>query len=170
MNSIPLKNYFSVDDATTINNMNAEAQNTLLGSAVRTALMGGIGFKDGERLFVDSVNGNDGFSGEAIDQPMKTIQAAVNKARYVPGGTVIATAKDRRRYIFVMPGQYNERILFSGYNISIIGIGHRSNGEYGVVINYDDAVSLGEGGTYLHKYLLFPTRIRVGNSKYLYSV
>jgi len=141
MSTIDVKNYLSPDEAIVINNMNKEAQNTLLGSAVYTALMGSIGFKSGEKLFVDSINGNDNNSGESIDQPKRTIQAAVNKARYVVGTTTIATNKDRRKWIFIMPGQYNEQVLFSGYNISLVGIGHRSNGEYGVVINYDDAVA-----------------------------
>lgn len=135
-----IKNYLSIGEAEHIDNMNAEAQNVSLGSAVRTALMGTVGFKDGERIYVDSVNGDDVYDGLSLDQPKRTIQAAVNLARYIPNTATIATNKDRRRFIFVMPGQYNEQVLFSGYNISLIGIGHKSNGEYGVVINYDDAI------------------------------
>jgi len=136
-----IKNYLTSGEAVTINNATRENQNVRLGDAVRTALQGSVGFKDGERLYVDSVNGSDEYNGESLDQAFATIQAAVNKARYVPGTLQIATNKDRRRYVFVMPGQYNEQVLFSGYNISVIGIGHRSNGDYGTVINYDDAVA-----------------------------
>lgn len=124
--------------------MNKESQNVQLGSAVKTALQGNIGWKEDERYYVDSVNGVDtqaNDQGKSIDKAFRTIQYAVNIARRIPGTTTIDTARDRRKYIFIMPGQYNEQILFSGYNISLIGLGQRSNGDYGVVINYDDAVA-----------------------------
>lgn len=135
-----IKNYLTSGEALVLNNVDQAHQNIQAGSALRYALMGSVGFKDGERLYVDTTNGSDNNTGESLDQAFATIQAAANKARYVPGTTSIATSRDRRRYVFVMPGQYNEQVLFSGYNISIIGIGHRSNGDYGVVINYDDAI------------------------------
>ena len=136
-----IKNYFSVGEANHINNMNKEAQNVQLGSAVRTALMGDIGWKDDEKYYVDAVSGNDNNPGTSMDKPFKTIQKAVNVARWVPYTESIDTSRDRRKYIFIFPGQYNEQVLFSGYNISLVGLGQRSNGDYGVVINYDDAVA-----------------------------
>lgn len=141
-----IKAYLSSGEALHLNGMNKEAQNTRLGDAVRTALMGNVGWKDDERYYVDGIIGLDtqaNEQGKSIDKPFKTIQYALNVARYVPGTTTIDTTRNRRKYIFVMPGQYNEQILFSGYNISLIGlgIGNISNGDYGVVINYDDAIA-----------------------------
>lgn len=134
-------NYMTLGEATKLQSICAGMQNARAGEAIRSALMGNVGWKDNERYYVDSVNGNDNNSGESLDSPFLTIQKAVNTARYVPGTTTLATNKDRRKYIFIMPGQYNEQVLFSGYNISLIGLGQKSNGDYGVVINYDDAVT-----------------------------
>jgi len=140
-----VKNFFTQGEANHINNMNKEAQNVRLGDAVKTALVGNIGWKDGERLYVDSLIGIDteaNGQGQSLDKPFKTIQYALNVARYVPGTTNIATAKNRRRYVFVAPGVYNEQILFSGYNISLIGLMYKlGNVDYGVVINKDGAVA-----------------------------
>lgn len=139
-----MNKHLSISEAETINNMNREAQNTALGSAVMTAGMGNIGWKDGERYYVDDAIGLDSEAndqGKTIDKPFKTIQYALNIARRIPGTATLDYSKARRRYVFVSPGQYNEQILFSGYNISLIGLGQRSNGDYGVVINYDDAVA-----------------------------
>ena len=59
----------------------------------------------------------------------------------IDGTTTIDTDKSRHKYVFVAPGQYNEQVLFSGYNIHLIGVSTRSNGDYGVVINYDGAIA-----------------------------
>lgn len=139
-----IKSYLSAGEALVLNLMNKEAQNTQMGDAIRTALMGNIGWKESERYYVNDIGGIDtqaNDQGKSIDAPFKTIQYALNVARYVPGTSTLDTTKDRRKYIFIMPGQYNEQILFSGYNISLIGLGNRSNGDYGVIINYDDAVT-----------------------------
>lgn len=137
-----IKNYFSAGEAAHINNMNKESQNVLLGDAVRTALMGDIGWKDDERIYVDGQNGSDYNTGESWDQAFATIQAGLNKARYVPGTTDIADSKDRHRYVFVFPGVYNEQILWSGYNIHLIGLSYNvGNVDYGVVVNKDGAVA-----------------------------
>lgn len=140
-----IKAFFTDGEALVINNMNKEAQNTQLGSAVKTALMGNIGWKDDERYYVDGIIGVDSQAndrGKSLDMPFKTIQYALNVARRIPGTTTLDTTRNRRKYIFVMPGQYNEQLLFSGYNISLIGLGlgNISNGDYGVVINYNDAI------------------------------
>ena len=139
-----IKNYFSVGEANHINNMNKEAQNVQLGSAVRTALMGDIGWKDDERYYVDGINGLDtqaNDQGKSIDKAFKTIQYAANVARLVPGTASVATNKDRRKYIFIMPGQYNERVTCVGNNISFIGLGQKSGGNYGVIINFNNAIA-----------------------------
>ena len=102
-----LKTFLSSGEALAINNKDAVAQNTQMGSAIQTALMGNIGWKDGERYYVDSVNGIDtqaNDQGKSIDKAFRTIQYACNVARYVPNTTTIATNKDRRKYIFIMPG------------------------------------------------------------------
>lgn len=91
--------------------------------------------------YVDAINGSDSNTGLSFDDAFATIQKACNTARYLPGTTTIDTAKDRDKYILIAPGQYNEQILFSGYNIHLIGLGCRSNGDYGVVVNYNDAVA-----------------------------
>jgi len=96
---------------------------------------------DATAYFVDSVNGlstNDGLSWE---RSLNTLQAAINLARYLPGTTTIDDTKDHHTFVFVAPGHYNEgEILFSGYNIHIIGCGCPVPGkDYGVSINYDGA-------------------------------
>lgn len=140
-----IKNFLSSGEALTLNLMNKEAQNTQMGDAIRTALMGNIGWNEDERYYVDSITGVDtqaNDQGKSIDKPFRTIQYACNVARYVPGTTTLDTTKNRRKFIFVMPGVYNEQVLFSGYNISIIGLLYRvGNVDYGVVINKDEAVT-----------------------------
>ena len=137
-----MKNYLSAGEAMKINNMNGDAQNTQLGSAIREALQGNVGWKDGERLYVDGQLGNDNNTGESWDNAFKTIQAALNKARYVSGTTEVDYSKNRRRYVFVFPGVYNEQLLFSGYNIHLIGLSYKvGNVDYGVVLNKDGAVT-----------------------------
>lgn len=140
-----LKTFLSSGEALAINNKDAVAQNTQMGSAIQTALMGNIGWKDNERYYVDSANGIDtqaNDQGKSIDKPFRTIMYALNVARYVAGTTTIDSAKNRRKYVFVMPGVYNEQILFSGYNISLIGLQYKiGNVDYGVVINKDEAVT-----------------------------
>lgn len=132
----------STGEATALNNDNPTNQNVQLGSAVRTALQGNIGWKDDERIYVDGQNGNDNNTGESWDNAFATIQAGLNKARYVAGTTNIDDSKDRRKYVFVYPGVYNEQILFSGYNISLIGLMYNlGNVDYGVVINKNEAVT-----------------------------
>jgi hypothetical protein len=92
---------------------------------------------------VDSVLGDDDAesAGETWELPFATIQAGLNKARYLLGTTTIADAKNHRAKVLVAPGHYNEQILFSGYGIDLIGLGSSVPGkDYGVVINYDGAV------------------------------
>lgn len=137
-----MKNYLSIGEALHINNMNKEAQNVQLGSATREALRGNVGWKDDERIYVDGQTGDDNNLGESWDSPFKTIQAALNKARYIPNTTTLDSSFNRRRYVFVFPGVYNEQLLWSGYNIHLIGLSYKvGNVDYGVVINKDGAVT-----------------------------
>ena len=140
-----VKNFFTEGEAFTINNMNKEAQNTRLGDAVKTALQSNIGFLDNERYYVNGTIGIDtqaNDQGKSKDKPFRTIMYALNVARYVPGTTTIDSSKNRRKVIYVAPGVYNEQILFSGYNISLIGEMYKlGNVDYGVVINKDEAVT-----------------------------
>lgn len=136
-------------DNTYLSNLEAEAINNLspgnqvhgLGSKIQNALSLGIPWKDQQKYYVDDVNGDDDNDGLSWETAFKTIQYACNIARYVKGTTTIDTDRSRDKWIFIAPGQYNEQILFSGYNIHLIGLGARSNGDYGVVVNYDDAVA-----------------------------
>lgn len=140
-----VKNFFTEGEAFTINNMNKEAQNTRLGDAVKTALQSNIGFLDNERYYVNGTIGIDTTAndqGKSKDKPFRTIMYALNIARYVSGTTTIDDSKNRRKVVYVAPGVYNEQILFSGYNISLIGeIYKMGNVDYGVVINKDEAVT-----------------------------
>lgn len=136
-------NYLSIDEAISLNNAFPIFQNTQAGTKIKNALSLGIGFKDKQKYYVDSISGNDGNDGLSWDTAFKTIQYAVNKARYLEGTTIIDSSKNHDKYVFVAPGQYNEQVLFSGYGIHLIGLGDSGigGGDYGVVINYDDAVA-----------------------------
>jgi len=136
-----MNNYLSYKEAVAINSLSPGNQEHDVGIRLRSALNMGIGFKDNQKYYVDSVNGSDDYDGLSWETPFRTIQYACNIARYVTGTTTIDTDKSRHKYIFVAPGQYNEQILFSGYNIHLIGVSPRSNGDYGVVVNYDNAVT-----------------------------
>jgi hypothetical protein len=134
-------NYLSSREAASLNNSSPINQNIQVGNKLRLALNGAIGFKEDERYYVNGITGYDSNDGKSWETAFKTIQHACNVARYRPGTTTLDTTKDRDKYIFIAPGQYNEQILFSGYNIHLIGLGPRSNGDYGVVVNYDDAIA-----------------------------
>lgn len=91
---------------------------------------------------VDSVNGNDSYSGFSWSRAKATIDAAVDLARYTLGTTTIDDSKDHHAVVLVAPGHYNEQLLFSGYNIHVIGCGPGVPGkDYGVSINYDGATA-----------------------------
>ena len=90
--------------------------------------------------FVNGAHGHDGNNGLSWERPFATIQAALNVARYLPGTATIDDTKDHHSFVFVAPGHYNEQILFSGYNIHLIGCGCWPGKDYGVSINYDGAV------------------------------
>jgi len=84
--------------------------------------------------------GSDANDGSDWDHAFLTLQAAINKARYPEGSTTLDyTDKNRAKVVAVWPGHYNEgEILWSGYNLNIIGVGVEvPGGDYGAVINYD---------------------------------
>jgi len=98
---------------------------------------------DNNRVWcVDSVNGDDDYSGNSWERARASIMSAVNSARYLPGTTTIDDTKDTHDVILIAPGQYNEAVAFSGYNIHLIGLAlARPGKDYGVSINYDGAVT-----------------------------
>lgn len=91
-------------------------------------------------VYVDANRPDDEGDGRSWENAKSTIQAGLNLARRQGDGSTLDTAKNRHKYVFVWPGQYNEKIAFSGYNIHLIGVSTISNGDYGVVVNYDDAI------------------------------
>lgn len=130
-----------------LNAMNPAAQRAKLGDKVFYASSGYMVKPGDNQYFVDAsvqVSG-DGLSWETA---YKTIDEAIDKARYKNGTTTIegddGNNKDRRKFVWIWPGQYNEQLLFSGYNISVCGVMpiNQCNGDWGgVVINYDAAVT-----------------------------
>jgi len=113
---------------------------------LREALVGQL--STGERryparvYFVDGENGSDANTGLSPDRAFATIQKGLNTARYKEGESALDyTWKSCDNYVFVAPGHYNEQLLFSGYNLHLIGLGPAVPGkDYGVSINYDGAV------------------------------
>jgi len=130
-----------------LNRMNRTAWDVKLGDEL--LLASGAQFKGDDCVyFVDASRTNgagvsESGDGSSWDQAFITIQEGVNAARYTKGTTTINSDKDRNKYVFVAPGQYNEQVLFSGYNIHVIGTQpiNCNNGDYGVVINYDGAIA-----------------------------
>lgn len=96
---------------------------------------------DMTEYFVDSVNGSDSNDGLSWERAKQTIDAAVDLARYLPGTTTIDDTKDHHTCVYVAPGHYNEQLLFSGYNIHLIGCPVHPGKDYGVCLNYDAAVT-----------------------------
>lgn len=95
-------------------------------------------------IYVDTGSPSPDGEGRTWQTAFHTIQAAINKVRYDSvTGTFDYDEKDRMHVIYIKPGHYNitSYISFSGYNISIIGVGPGIPGkDYGVSINYDGAV------------------------------
>ena len=132
--------YLSSLEANAINALSPGNQVYGVGDKLRNALSNGFTWKAEQRYYVDGVNGDDDADGLSWESAFATIQHAVNIARYIDGTATIDTALDHHKYIFIATGQYNEQVLFSGYNIHLIGCSPLSNGDYGVVINYNDAI------------------------------
>lgn len=112
------------------------------GVAQLSDLKDGLGFYRSDSVwYVDSVNGSDGNDGRSWDNAYATLDKGIDQARYLPGTTTIDDTKDANKLVLVAPGHYNEgEILFSGYNITVMGVGPGVPGkDYGVSINYDGA-------------------------------
>lgn len=136
-----MNNYLSNAQSKAINNLSPGNQEYLVGTRLKSALDLGVGFMDEQKYYVHP-NGSDSNDGLSWETAFKTIQHACNIARYVKGTTTIDDSKSRDKYIFIFPGVYNEQVLFSGYNIHIIGLHYKlGNVDYGVVINKDEAVT-----------------------------
>ena len=105
-------------------------------------LKDGLGqYQADEVWYVDSVDGSDANDGRSWESAYATIDKGIDQARYLPGTTTIDDTKDANKLVLVKPGHYNEgEILFSGYNITVQGVGPGVPGkDYGVSINYDGA-------------------------------
>jgi len=89
--------------------------------------------------YVSNINGNDGNNGLSWERPFATIQAGLDRARYVAGTAVVDNIVDHHSFVFVAPGVYNEELLWEGYNIHLIGCGGLPGAAYGPVINQDGA-------------------------------
>lgn len=128
-------------EAQAINNLMPGNQNVGLGDQLQYSLANMVNFRYGDKYYV-SKRGSDSNDGLSWESAFKTIQHACNIARYSPNTTSIDYGTARHKYIFIEPGQYNEQVLFSGYNIHVIGMTYNlGNVDYGVVINKDEAVT-----------------------------
>lgn len=91
-------------------------------------------------LYVDSAVDSthpdyiDGYGHSGWRNASSTIQAALNYARYTFGTTTIDYSDDRHTFVFVAPGNYAERIAFTGKNIHLIGLGI-PGGDSGVTLD-----------------------------------
>jgi hypothetical protein len=61
--------------------------------------------------------------GDSWRNACSTVQAGVNYARYDFGTTTISYDDDHHTFVIVAPGNYAERVSFSGKNIHLIGLG-----------------------------------------------
>jgi len=98
-----------------------------------------------KRFFVDPTNGSDSNDGRSWRYPFATFEKGIDSCRFPHGETSLDyDDKSVRSFLFLAPGHYNEgaEMLFSGYNISVIGCGIPVPGkDYGVSINYDGATA-----------------------------
>lgn len=97
-----------------------------------------------KRYFVDPTNGNNSNDGRSWFTAFETFEKGIDLCRFDHGTTDVADDKAHRAFLFLAPGHYNEttQLLFSGYNISVIGCGIPVPGkDYGVSLNYDGTAS-----------------------------
>jgi len=96
--------YLSKAEAIVVDNLMPGNQNYGVGSKLRSALQLGMGFKDGQKFYVDGTNGSDtDYDGKSWETPFKTIQKAVDSC-----------GNGRGDMIFVAPmpsAKYTENVL-----------------------------------------------------------
>lgn len=74
-------------------------------------------------IFVDDACTTGNGSGDNWKNAITTAQAGLNKARYDTGTTDINYDDERQAFVFCAPGNYAERLAWSGKNIHLIGLG-----------------------------------------------
>ncbi len=92
-----------------------------------------------KRFFVDTSFGSNSNDGKSWANAFQTFEKGIDMCRFDAGTTTIADDKAHRAFLFLAPGHYDEttQLLFSGYNISVIGCGIPVPGkDYGVSLNY----------------------------------
>ncbi len=93
-----------------------------------------------KRFFVDPSFGSNSNDGKSWRKAFQTFEKGIDMCRFDAGTTTIADDAAHRAFLFLAPGHYNEttQLLYSGYNISVIGCGIPVPGkDYGVSLNYD---------------------------------
>lgn len=124
-----------------LNNMSPAASLGQLGTNLDMAINNLKTLMNVDIFYVNGAVSASG-DGKSWAKAVKTIQEGLNLARYLPGTTTLDYSKNRHAFVFVAPGQYNEQVLFSGYNIHLIGLTYKlGNVDYGVVINKNAAVT-----------------------------
>ncbi len=74
-------------------------------------------------IFVDDACTTGNGSGDSWKNAIAVAQTGINKARYDTGTTTINYDDDRHAFVFMAPGNYAERLAWSGKNIHLIGLG-----------------------------------------------
>lgn len=89
--------------------------------------------------------------GDSWRNAYDTIQEGVNAARYDHGTTTINYDDDRHKFVLVAPGNYAERVAFTGKNIHLIGLG-LPGGDSGVTLDPSSpsTFAFAASGTGLH--------------------
>jgi len=124
-----------------VGNLDVNGQLRVSGGALG---VGNMGLIPQNVWFVDDENGNDSNDGMCWNNAFKTIQRAVNQARYgASSGALEYVLKAHHKFIFVRPGHYNltSYISMSGYGMHLIGLGAVPGKDYGVSLNYDGALA-----------------------------
>lgn len=94
-----------------------------------------------KQYYVNPTTGSDTANdGKSWHSPFASFEKGIDMCRFDADGSTIADDKSQRAFLFLAPGHYNEttQLLYSGYNISVIGCGPAVPGkDYGVSLNYD---------------------------------
>jgi len=134
-----MKDNISIGESLVLNNMNKEAQNTLLGSALRSALIGGAINNAGNKWYVSRnvVASGDGTSWETafktIGEAIARVNADYTAARFPDKG--------RNAVIFVGEGWYSEvPLTLTANDCTIIGV---ASGSHDFIVLYGSATAGG---------------------------